>query len=126
MTRYSALLACFLVGSTLFAQSSVAPKYSNEFLAIGVGADALGLSNAVVAQTSGVNSGYWNPSGLTGSNKWLDISLMHSPFYSGISKYDYLGLAHSIDDISTVGFSIIRFAVDDIPNTTQLIDNNGN
>jgi hypothetical protein len=121
----TALFTIFLF--TAYSQeSTVAPKYSNEFLAIGVGADALGLGNAMVAQTNDVNSGYWNPAGLTGSTKWLDISLMHSPFFNGISKYDYLGLSHSIDDKSTVGFSIIRFAVDDIPNTTQLIDNNGN
>lgn len=107
-------------------ESTVAPKYSNEFLAIGVGADALGMSNAVVAQTRGVNSGYWNPAGLTGTNKWLDIGLMHSEYFAGIAKYDYLGLAHQIDAKSTAGFSVIRFAVDDIPNTTQLIDNEGN
>ena len=51
---------------------------------------------------------------------------MHSEYFAGIAKYDYLGLAHSIDDKSTLAFSFIRFAVDDIPNTTQLIDNNGN
>jgi hypothetical protein len=105
---------------------TVAPKYSNEFLSIGVGADAMSLGNAVVAQTESVNSGYWNPAGLTGSKKWLDIGLMHSNYFAGISKFDYLGLSHSIDDKSTVAFSAIRFAVDDIPNTTQLIDNNGN
>lgn len=105
---------------------SLAPKYSNEFLAIGIGADALGLGNAVVAQTGSVNSGYWNPAGLTQVNKWLEIGLMHSEYFAGIAKYDYLGLAHSIDEQSTVGFSAIRFAVDDIPNTTQLIDNAGN
>jgi hypothetical protein len=104
----------------------VAPKYSNEFLSIGIGADALGLASAVVAQTSSVNSGYWNPAGLTQTNKWLDVSLMHSEYFAGIAKYDYLGLAHAIDKISTVGFSAIRFAVDDIPNTTQLIDQQGN
>ncbi len=112
--------------SVLSQSDKVAPKYSNEFLAIGVGADALGLGNAVVAQTSNVNSGYWNPAGLTQVNKWLDVSLMHSEYFAGIAKYDYLGLAHAIDKISTVGFSAIRFAVDDIPNTTQLIDQQGN
>jgi len=121
------IVAFFLTAaSALFGQGSVAPKYSNEFLAIGVGADALGLSNAVVAQTTGVNSGYWNPAGLTGTNKWLDIGLMHSEYFAGIAKYDYLGLAHTIDEKSAAGLSIIRFAVDDIPNTTQLIDNEGN
>ena len=105
---------------------NVAPKYSNEFLAIGIGADALGLANSVVAQTSSVNSGYWNPAGLTGVDKWLEVGLMHSEYFAGIAKYDYLGLAHSIDENSTIGFTAMRFAVDDIPNTTQLIDNNGN
>lgn len=120
------LLVCIQLGAFFsFGQGSLAPKYSNEFLAIGIGADALGLSNAVVAQTSGVNSGYWNPAGLARTNKWLDIGLMHSEYFAGIAKYDYLGLAHQIDEKSAVGLSIIRFAVDDIPNTTQLIDNAG-
>jgi len=106
--------------------NAIAPKYSNEFLAIGVGADALGLGNAVVAQTGGVMSGYWNPAGLTKVDKWLEAGAMHAEYFAGIAKYDYIGLAHSIDDKSSVGFTAIRFAVDDIPNTTQLIDNNGN
>lgn len=105
---------------------TLAPKYSNEFLAIGIGADALGLGNSVVAQTGNVNSGYWNPAGLTNVKKWLEVGAMHSEYFAGIAKYDYLGIAHSIDEKSTFGVSVIRFAVDDIPNTTQLIDNAGN
>lgn len=132
-TRTAVLCASFFVISSVFAQddgtsdpsSTVAPKYSNEFLAIGLGAEALGQANAVVAQTGNVNSGYWNPAGLTQVDKWLEIGLMHSEYFAGIAKYDYLGLAHPLDDRSTLGFTAIRFAVDDIPNTTQLIDNNG-
>lgn len=123
--RFYLIVCIFCCTCFSFGQGSLAPKYSNEFLAIGIGAEALGLSNAVVAQTSGVNSGYWNPAGLTRTNKWLDIGLMHSEYFAGIAKYDYLGLAHQIDEKSAVGLSIIRFAVDDIPNTTQLIDNEG-
>jgi hypothetical protein len=119
---FATIILCF---NSLRAQD-LAPKYSNEFLSIGIGADALGLGNAVVAQTGNVNSGYWNPAGLTQTNKWLEIGLMHSEYFAGISKFDYLGLSHAIDNKSTVGFSAIRFAVDDIPNTTQLIDNEGN
>jgi hypothetical protein len=121
------LLTSISLTLTSYSQDgNLAPKYSNEFLSIGVGADALGMGNAVVAQTDNVNSAYWNPAGLTSVNKWLEVGLMHSEYFAGISKYDYLGLAHSIDDKSTLAFSAIRFAVDDIPNTTQLIDNNGN
>ena len=54
-------IAFFSIVSSVWAQ---APKYSNEFLNIGVGARALGMGNANVASVEGVNSGYWNPAGL--------------------------------------------------------------
>ncbi len=123
---FSLITTVFSFAQTTDPSSTVAPKYSNEFMQIGVGADALGLGNSVVAQTNSVYSAYWNPAGLTQVDKWLEVSLMHSEYFAGIAKYDYLGLAHSIDEKSTLAFSFIRFAVDDIPNTTQLIDNNGN
>lgn len=128
-TIFLSLIVFLCVGlsvQTLAQTDKVAPKYSNEFLSIGIGGDALGLGNAVVAQTGSVNSGYWNPAGLTQVNKWLEVGAMHSEYFAGIAKYDYLGLSHTIDKKSTVGFSAIRFAVDDIPNTTQLIDQQGN
>ena len=129
MNRVQNLIILFAVAffwSDYSHGQTIAPKYSNEFLAIGVGADALGFGQAVVASTGSSYSGYWNPAGLTAVDKWLDVSLMHSEYFAGIAKYDYLGLVHSLDDKSTLSFSAIRFAVDDIPNTTQLIDNNGN
>jgi hypothetical protein len=126
--RHSWILLFFNVLPVLsFSQEDkIAPKYSNEFLQIGVGAAALGMSNSVVASTDDVYSGYWNPAGLVNVNQWLEVGAMHSEYFAGIAKYDYLGLAHSIDSKSSVAFSAIRFAVDDIPNTTQLIDNAGN
>ena len=48
----------------VLGQSS-APKYSNEFLSIGISARALGMSNTVVASVNDVTGGYWNPSALT-------------------------------------------------------------
>ncbi len=115
----------FLLPFLTFAQNSVAPKYSNEFLSLGVGADAFGMGNAVVAGIDNTNSIYWNPAGLTQCSKWLEVSFMHSEYFAGIAKYDFLGFSHAIDEKSTFGFAAIRFGVDDIPNTTQLIDNNG-
>jgi hypothetical protein len=105
-----------------FAQ---APKYSNEFLAIGVGANALGMSNSVVATVNDVTSGYWNPAGLMGIKSNYQVALMHSEYFAGIAKYDYGAFAKRIDSSSAMAVSIIRFAVDDIPNTTQLINSNG-
>lgn len=117
------LLSLFIVH--LSHSQNLAPKYSNEFLALGVGAEAYGMGNAVVAQVNDVNSIYWNPAGLVGVQKWAEVSFMHSEYFAGIAKYDYFALAHSIDENSSLAVGFIRFGVDDIPNTTQLIDNNG-
>ena len=130
MKFHFSLILLFFVGvyGSINAQqtTTTAPKYSNEFLQIGVGADALGQSNAVVASTEGSSATYWNPAGLALTKKWLEVGGMHSEYFAGIAKYDFISLAHAIDAKSGIGFSMIRFAVDDIPNTTQLIDNGGN
>ena len=107
------------------AASQAVRSYSNEFLNIGVDAAALGMSNAVVASTSDVNAGYWNPAGLVNLED-NQISLMHASYFANIANYDYIGFAKPLDDKSAVGISIIRFGVDDILNTTQLIDDQGN
>jgi hypothetical protein len=105
---------------------TIAPKYSNEFLAIGVGARALAMSNASVAGVNDVTAGYWNPAGLLGIQGNAQVGLMHAEYFASIAKYDYGAVAGRIDSVSSFGVSIIRFAVDDIPNTTQLIDAGGN
>jgi hypothetical protein len=117
------LLAFLLLSvSFSFAQTR---KYSNEFMNIGVDAAALGMSNATVARTNDVNSGYWNPAGLI---KLEDnqLALMHSSYFANIANYDYAAFAMPLDDNSAFGISLIRFAVDDILDTTQLIDEQGN
>ena len=100
-------------------------NYSNEFLTIGVDAAALGMSKSVVASKNDVNSGYWNPAGLVNIKDYQG-SLMHSSYFAGIANYNYAAFAMPIDKRSALGVSIIRFGVDDILNTTELIDSNGN
>lgn len=107
-----------------YGQSS-APKFSNEFLSIGVGARALGMSNSQVSHVNDVTAGYWNPAGLLDIEKQYEVSLMHAEYFAGIAKYDYAAFATPIDSMSHIGISIIRFAVDDIPDTRFLYDANG-
>ncbi|WP_452224268.1 putative type IX sorting system protein PorV2 [Lacinutrix chionoecetis] len=114
-------LVLSLVSLTLFSQT----KYSNEFMNIGVDAAALGMSNAVTANTNDVNSGYWNPAGLVNIED-KQLALMHSSYFANIANYDYAAFAMPLDDRSAIGLSLIRFAVDDILDTTQLIDDQGN
>ncbi|MBK7682170.1 MAG: PorV/PorQ family protein [Bacteroidetes bacterium] len=112
-----------LLSTALMAQT---PKYSNEFLAIGVGARGLGLSGAMSAMVNDATAGYWNPAGLTKVKGNLQIALMHSEYFAGIAKYDYGSFAAPIDATRTIGVSVIRFAVDDIIDSTDLIDKDGN
>ena len=92
---------------------------------IGVDAAALGMSGAVSATTNDVNSGYWNPAGLVHVEDHV-LALMHSSYFANIANYNYVGFAMPLDDRSVIGVSMIRFGVDDILDTTQLIDQQGN
>lgn len=122
MKNYFYLL---MVVCSAFAKAQTSRAYSNEFLNIGVDAAALGMSNAVVASSNNVNSVYWNPAGLIRMEE-QEVSLMHSSYFANIAQFNYAAFAMPIDDASAFGFSVIRFSVDDILNTTQLIDDQGN
>lgn len=103
---------------------SAQTKYSNEFLNIGVDAAALGMANSVVSHTADVNSGYWNPAGLVNLED-SEMALLHSSYFANIANYNYIAFAKPLDDRSAIGVSLIRFGVDDILDTTQLIDDQG-
>ena len=118
-------LIFLLLFSIIGVNAQDSSKYSNEFLNIGVDAQSIGMSNAVVSSTSDVNSTYWHPAGLL-QLKDKQISLMHSNYFANIATYNFVAYATPIDDESALGFSMIRFGVDDILDTTQLIDDQGN
>lgn len=101
-------------------------KYSNEFLNIGAGARGLAMGNAQVASANDATAGYWNPAGLTGVKDDINAGLMHAEYFAGIAKYDYGSIAIPVqDNRRTLGLSILRFAVDDIPNTLFLVEPDG-
>ena len=106
-------------------QSTLTPKYSNEFLAIGVGARALGMANTQTAIANDVTAGYWNPAGLLKIKEKYQASLMHAEYFGGVASYDYIGFATPINEDSHLGISIIRMGIDNIPDTRFLIDNSG-
>ena len=120
--KYRILNLLIIFAITASAQTR---KYSNEFMNIGVDAAALGMSNAVVAQSADVNSGYWNPAGLVHLED-NQMALMHASYFANIANYDYAGFATPLDDRSSIALSLIRFGVDDILDTTKLIDDQGN
>ncbi len=110
--------------SPVFSQD-LTPKYSNEFLSIGVSARALGMGGAQVGAVRDVTAAYWNPAALTGIQHQYEFSLMHAEYFAGIAQYDYLGFSTPIGNQNRVAVSLIRFGVDDIPDTRFLYDANG-
>ena len=121
--NFKFLLIFLVLNTTVGAQT--ARQYSNEFMNIGVDAAALGMSGAVTALSKDVNSGYWNPAGLVHLEDNA-LALMHSSYFANIADYNYIAFAMPLDDRSAVGLSLIRFGVDDILDTTKLIDEQGN
>ena len=123
--RILPILMAFCICASSADMQGQTRKYSNEFLAIGVGARALGMSGTQVALVNDLTASYWNPAGLLGVESDLQVGAMHAEYFAGIAKYDYAGFAKGISETESIGFSFVRFGVDDIPNTTQLIDANG-
>ena len=116
-------ILCCLFGLTLAAQ-----KYSNEFLNIGVSARAQAMGNAVVATTTDVTAGYWNPAGLarTPAAAGLQLGAMHSPWFAGAASFNYLGVSIPLaDGRKRFALNLVRFGIDDIPNTLSLYEDDG-
>jgi hypothetical protein len=121
MKKINAFILCMIVVS-----ATAQRKYVNEFLNIGVGARAFAMGGAVIASSKDVTSGYWNPAGLRNMPSDFQLALMHNEYFGGLAKYDYVGLAYKLaNNKGNLGVNIIRFAVDDIPYTLNLIKPDG-
>ncbi len=122
--RITLLFSFFL----LLVVSLWGQKYSNEFLSIGVGAKAQGMGNAVVAGVDDVTAAFWNPAGLAVEENpsKLQLGAMHAEWFAGVGSFDYLGARLPLGQgEKRLGISLIRFGVDEIPNTLSLYENDG-
>jgi hypothetical protein len=118
-------LVCVLSVTTTVAETGVA-KYAGEFLALGVGGRALGMGSTFVALANDVTAGYWNPAGLSRLN-YPQIMLMHDEQLGSLVNHDYGAVAIPVGTSTSIGLSIIRLGVDDIPDTRNAgVDINGN
>src|SRR5665213_2482621 len=123
IARFAKILFLLLLPCLGFSQFR---KYSNEFLNIGAGARGLGMGASESASVSDATAGYWNPAALVGVQDFPSISLMHASYFDNIGKYDFASVALPVNDNKRViGLSVLRFAVDDIPNTLFLVQPDG-
>lgn len=112
---------------SVFSNAQIVRKYSNEFLNIGAGARGLAMGGAVISNQNDVYAPMWNPAGLTEIDRDWQGAAMHAEYFESIAKYDYISFAKALDSNDGVlGISIVRLGVDNILNTTQMIDSEGN
>lgn len=123
MRRIALFLFLFIFCAAVFAQTA---KYSNDFLSIGVGAKWMGMGGVGSASSIDVGAAYWNPAGLLGLENRYQVEALHASYFAGMASYNHIAIGYKPDTASAMAFSVIRFGVDDIPNTTDLIDNDGN
>ncbi|MHC2991458.1 hypothetical protein OB13_07590 [Pontibacter sp. HJ8] len=117
---FLSLVALLLLSRSIAVAQVSTPKYSNEFLNIGVGARALGMGNVQVAVADDATAGFWNPAGLLKLPNRYNIALMHSELFAGIAKNDFGSFAMPLDSSSALAVSLIRLGVDDIVDTRRL------
>lgn len=113
---------------SLLCTTIQAQKYSNEFLSIGVGARAQAMGNSVVATTSGIYAGVWNPAGLAALRKedGIQLGAMHAAWFGGVGNFDYLSFSlPTVKKGNRLAFSMVRFGIDQIPNTLSLYASDG-
>jgi hypothetical protein len=130
MAKYFFGPALLFLALAAYFPTTYGQKYSNEFLSIGVGAAAQGMGNAVVASVADVTAGYWNPAGLSrlSPETGLQVAAMHAEWFAGAGKFDYLGLTLPLGQdgrARRMGLSMVRFGIDNIPNTLSLYESDG-
>jgi hypothetical protein len=119
------LVVAILVSGSAVAETGIA-KYAGEFISLGVGGRALGMGGAFVALANDVTAGYWNPAGLSLIN-YPQFTLMHDEQFGSLVNYDYGAVAIPFGANTSLGFSVIRLGVDDIPDTRNAgVDENNN
>ncbi len=121
-------LFSLMIGLLLISQMVLkAQKYVNEFLNVGVTGRAQAMSNSVVASVSDISAGYWNPAAMASIQTPMQIAAMHAEWFAGIAKFDYLAVGKKLNpDIQSYGsLAFIRFGVDQIPYTINLIGPEG-
>jgi hypothetical protein len=124
--KYGKLLVALCVIAPLAAAGTGVAKYAGEFISLGVGGRALGLGGAYVALANDVTAGYWNPAGLARIS-YPQITLMHDERFGNLVNYDYGAVAMPLGPRSSIGVSLFRLGVDDIPDTRNAgVDINGN
>jgi long-subunit fatty acid transport protein len=88
-----------------------------QFLKISVGARAVGMADAYVANATDASALYWNPAGLV-QFKENQIILSHTEWFVDI-KHDFVGSVYHLSRNDAIGLSLTALYTDDMEITTE-------
>lgn len=100
-------------------------KYSNEFMKIGAGARGFAMGDAQTATVNDASAAYWNPSGMLQVDAPVQAYFMHGAMYAGLANLNFGAAVIRSGQRGRIGLGLLRLGVDNIPNTFELVDNNG-
>lgn len=115
-TAVTIILTIFIGNVELYCGGIVKAKYAGEFMATGVGAQALAMGGAFVAIADGAVAGYWNPAGLANLN-YPQVIAMYAERFAKLVNYNYGAIALPTGEKTTLALSITRLGIDDISET---------
>lgn len=101
------------------SQGQTIRKYSNEFLKINVGGRNAAMGGSLIGSTEDVTSIFYNPSAISEIEN-TTIGAMHTSYFAGIANFDYAGIVLPLNEGKSLGVSLLRFGIDNIPNTIEL------
>ena len=111
--------AKFLVVFCLLSVVCLSPQYAGAddnfmlpMLRMGVGARALAMGGAFVAEATDASAGYWNPAGLAYIER-ASFTTMYSAGMSYDRTHNYFAFGYTFNSV-TVGISWLNAGIDDI------------
>ncbi len=91
-----------------------AGRYAGDFMEIGSGVRALGLSGSFTAIADDGSAIYWNAAGIA-QLKQIEIGIMRSYLYNGLAYYDHLTYCQPLPNDATIGINWTRLSIPDVP-----------
>jgi len=125
LKKLALITLSFLVCIPSINAQTIWGKYAGEFMAIGIGGRPLGMGGAFTGVANDVTAGYYNPAGLANIN-YPQIALMHSEQFGNLVNYDYGAVAIPFQNDMSFGLSVMRLAVDGIPDTRNALEDGRN
>ncbi|HHS13717.1 MAG TPA: PorV/PorQ family protein [bacterium] len=117
MKPKSILVLFFLLAGGLRGGEWKTAKYAGEFMGSGVGARGLAMGGAFSVLVRDASSAFWNPAGFAFLDH-VQVQGMHAERFAGIVNRDFVGIGIPvISNGSSLGISIYRLGVDNIPYT---------